>query len=56
MQEELRSLSTNSKRIIARHSMHYVEAYRPELVIRAIPDVYVASIPGGSIAAPTSEE
>jgi pimeloyl-ACP methyl ester carboxylesterase len=56
MQEELRSLSTNSKRIIARRSMHYVEAYRPELVIRAIHDVYVASISRGSIAAPTSEE
>jgi pimeloyl-ACP methyl ester carboxylesterase len=56
MQEDLRSLSTNSKRIIARHSMHYVEAYRPELVIRAIHDIYVASISSGSIAEPTSEE
>ena len=56
MQEDLRLLSTNSKRIIARHSMHYVEAYRPELVIQAIHDVYLASISGGSIAAPTSEK
>jgi pimeloyl-ACP methyl ester carboxylesterase len=56
MQEDLRSLSTNSKRIIARQSMHYVEAYRPELVIRAIRDVYVASISSGSVAEPTSEQ
>jgi pimeloyl-ACP methyl ester carboxylesterase len=31
MQEELRALSSNSKRVIATGSMHYVESYRPEL-------------------------
>lgn len=56
MQEQLRSLSTNSKRVIARTSMHYVEAYRPELVIQSIREVFAASQTGHTIAAPTSEQ
>jgi pimeloyl-ACP methyl ester carboxylesterase len=56
MQEELRALSTNSKRVIARTSMHYVEAYRPELVIQAIREVLAASQTGHTIAAATSEQ
>jgi pimeloyl-ACP methyl ester carboxylesterase len=36
MQEELKGLSTNSKRIVAKGSGHYVEVYRPELVVGAI--------------------
>ena len=56
MQEELRALSTNSKRVIARSSKHYVQCYRPELVIQAIQDVFVASQTGHTIAAATSEQ
>lgn len=56
MQEQLRSLSTNSKRVIARTSMHYVESYRPELVIHAIEEVFAASKTGHTIAAATSEQ
>ena len=56
MQEELRALSTNSKRVIARTSRHYVESYRPELVIQAIREVMVASQTGQSIAAANSEQ
>jgi pimeloyl-ACP methyl ester carboxylesterase len=56
MQEELRALSTNSKRVIARTSMHYVESYRPELVVQAIREVLVASQNGHAIAAATSEQ
>ena len=56
MQEELRALSTNSKRVIARTSMHYVESYRPELVIHAIREVYTAAGTGQNIAGATSEQ
>jgi pimeloyl-ACP methyl ester carboxylesterase len=56
MQEELRALSTNSKRIIARTSMHYIESYRPELVIQAIHEVYEAAKTGQSISAATTEQ
>lgn len=56
MQEELRSLSTNSKRVIAHTSMHYVESYRPELVIDAIREVCAAAKAGRTIASATSEE
>jgi pimeloyl-ACP methyl ester carboxylesterase len=56
MQEELRGLSTNSHRVIAAGSMHYVESYRPELVIAAIREIYNAATSGISIAAPTSRE
>jgi pimeloyl-ACP methyl ester carboxylesterase len=56
MQEELRGLSTNSRRIIARGSRHYVEAYRPELVITAIREVDDAARNGASLAAPTTTQ
>jgi len=56
MQEELRGLSSNSRRVIATGSRHYVECYRPELVIAAIREVYDASRNGGSVAAPTSRQ
>jgi pimeloyl-ACP methyl ester carboxylesterase len=56
MQEELRALSTNSKRVIARTSMHYVESCRAELVIQAIREVFTAAGTGQKIAAGTSEE
>lgn len=56
MQEELRGLSSNSRRVIAIGSRHYVECYRPELVVGAIRQVYDASRSGASIAAPTSRE
>ena len=39
MQEELRSLSSRSKGIVARGSYHYVQIYRPELVVAAIHEV-----------------
>lgn len=50
MQEELRALSSNSKRVIATGSMHYVESYRPELVIGAIREVYIATKTGKQIS------
>jgi pimeloyl-ACP methyl ester carboxylesterase len=53
MQEELRVLSTNSHRVIAAGSRHYVESYRPELVVAAIREVYDAVRTGESIAAAT---
>jgi len=56
MQEELRGLSTNSKRVIARTSMHYVESYRAELVIQAIREVFTAAKTGKKITAATSEQ
>jgi pimeloyl-ACP methyl ester carboxylesterase len=56
MQEELRALSTNSKRVIARTSMHYVESYRAELVIQAIREVFTAAGTGQKITTGTSEE
>lgn len=36
MQEELRNLSSTGTRIVAIGSGHYVEVYRPDLVIQAI--------------------
>jgi hypothetical protein len=39
MQEELRGLSSKSKRIVASGSGHYVEVYRPELVIAAVHEI-----------------
>ena len=56
MQEELRGLSTNSRRVIARGSSHYVESYRPELVITAIREVDDAARNGTSLAAPTTTQ
>ena len=56
MQEELRALSTNSKRVIARTSMHYVESYRAELVIQAIREVFTAAGTGQKLTAGTSEQ
>jgi pimeloyl-ACP methyl ester carboxylesterase len=56
MQEELRGLSTNSRRIIAIGSMHYVECYRPELVIAAVREVYDSAESGRSLAAATTRE
>lgn len=56
MQEELRGLSTNSRRVIARGSSHYVESYRPELVITAIREVDDAARNGTSLAATTTTQ
>jgi pimeloyl-ACP methyl ester carboxylesterase len=56
MQEEFRALSTNSKRVIARTSMHYVESYRAELVIQAIREVFTVNGTGRKITGGTSEE
>jgi len=56
MQEELRGLSTNSKRVIARGSEHYVESYRAELVIEAIREVFTAAETGKTITAATTEQ
>ena len=39
MQEELRGLSSRSKRIVAKGSYHYVQIYRPELVVAAVHEV-----------------
>lgn len=39
MQEELRGLSSRSKRIIAKGSYRYVQIYRPELVVAAVQEL-----------------
>jgi hypothetical protein len=39
MQEELKGLSSRSKRIIAKSSYHWVHIYRPELVIAAVHEI-----------------
>ena len=36
MQEDLKKLSTNSRRILAQGSTHYVQGIRAELVNRAV--------------------
>jgi len=54
MQEELRSLSTRSKRIVAKGSGHYVEVYRPDLVITAIQEIVRDA--GGSVPSETNAQ
>jgi len=39
MQEELRGLSSRSKRIVAKGSYHWVQIYRPELVVAAVQEI-----------------
>jgi pimeloyl-ACP methyl ester carboxylesterase len=39
MQEELRGLSLRSKRIVATGSYHYVQIYRPKLVVAAVQEI-----------------
>jgi len=39
MQEELRGLSSRNKRIVANGSRHYLQIYRPELVVAAVHDI-----------------
>ena len=39
MQEELKGLSSRSKRIVAKRSYHYVQVYRPELVVAAVREI-----------------
>ncbi len=43
MQEELRGLSSRSKRIVAKGSDRYVQIYRPELVVAAVHEVVNAA-------------
>jgi hypothetical protein len=37
MQEDLKKLSTRSRRIIAKGSRHYIELYRSDLLLREVP-------------------
>jgi hypothetical protein len=39
MQEELKGLSSRSKRIVAKGSYHWVQIYRPELVVAAVHEI-----------------
>jgi hypothetical protein len=39
MQEELKGLSSRSKRIVAKGSNHWVQIYRPELVVAAVHEI-----------------
>ena len=39
MQEELRGLSSKSKRIVAKGSYHWLQIYRPELVVAAVHEI-----------------
>jgi len=39
LQEELRGLSSRSKRIVAKGSRHCVQCYRPELVVAAVQEI-----------------
>ena len=39
MQEELKGLSSRSKRIVAKGSYHWVQIYRPEVVVAAVREI-----------------
>jgi len=39
MQEELKGLSSRSKRIVAKGSPHWIQIHRPELVVAAIQEI-----------------
>jgi pimeloyl-ACP methyl ester carboxylesterase len=39
MQQELRGLSSRSKRIVAKGSYHWIQIYRPELVVSAVHEI-----------------
>jgi hypothetical protein len=39
LQEELRGLSSRSKRIVAKGSYHWVQIYRPELVVASVHEI-----------------
>lgn len=43
MQEELKGLSSRSKRIVAKGSYHYVQIYRPELVVATVQEIVNAA-------------
>jgi len=43
MQEDLLKLSSRSERVVARGSGHYVEIYRPELVVDAVQEIVLAA-------------
>ena len=45
MQEDLKRLSTRSRRIIAKGSTHYVQLDRPDLIEREVP-LFIAQIRG----------
>jgi pimeloyl-ACP methyl ester carboxylesterase len=45
MQEDLKKLSTRSRRIVARGSPHYIQLVRPELIEREVP-VFIEQIRG----------
>jgi hypothetical protein len=39
MQEELKGLSSRSKRIVARGSNHWIQLFRPELVVATVHEI-----------------
>ena len=47
MQEDLKLLSTRSRRIIAKGSSHYVQGNRPDLIEREVP-IFIEQIRGTS--------
>jgi hypothetical protein len=39
MQDELRGLSSRTQRIVAKGSPHWIQIYRPELVVAAVQEI-----------------
>jgi pimeloyl-ACP methyl ester carboxylesterase len=56
MQEQIKGLSSNSRRIVALKSGHDVQAYRPELVVQAIRQVCDSVKTGKPVTSSTDNE
>jgi hypothetical protein len=53
MQEDLKKLSTRSRRIVARNSAHQITSDRPDLIEKEVP-LFIAEV-RGSIPQPKTE-
>jgi len=47
MQEDLKNLSTRSRRIIAKGSEHYIELYRSDLQLKEVP-LFIEQVRGNA--------
>jgi hypothetical protein len=47
MQEDLKKLSTRSRRIIAKNSSHYIQIDRPDLIEKEVP-LFIQQIRGAA--------
>ena len=48
MQEDLKKLSTRSRRIVAKHSSHYIVLDRPDLIEKEVP-AFIEQIRGSAL-------